>query len=111
MSQALHHVHKRKRIHLKKEAYPHPGKLKNFFDRLVYIVGILMPIFTIPQAWAIWSTGTAAGVSLTTWTANLLAAIVWLCYGVLHKEKPIIFMYILLAIINSAIVFGILIYS
>jgi len=45
----LHHLDLRKRIHLKKEKYPHPDKFKNFIDKAIFIVGIIGPLFAIPK--------------------------------------------------------------
>ena len=48
-----HHLQTRKRIHKKLEVYPHSDKWKNFIDKLVYVAGVLAPIFTLPQAYKI----------------------------------------------------------
>ena len=48
-SKALHHQNIRKRIHKKHEEYPHPDKLKRFYDKFIYLVVIIAPIANIPQ--------------------------------------------------------------
>lgn len=105
---ALHHLHKRKRIHQFRELYPHPSILKRLVDKLVYVAGFASPIMTVPQAYKIWSEQKAESVAIETWTTYTLVAIVFMVYGIIHKEKPLIFMYSMLFIINSFIVIGIL---
>jgi uncharacterized protein with PQ loop repeat len=110
-SQVIHHLHKRKRMHVNLEPYPHPDKIKRIMDKLVYVVGILTPIMTSPQVYEIWVKQNAAGVSLLTWSAYALFSLVWATYGFLHKEKPIILMYILQAFIELFIIIGIVIHA
>lgn len=99
-----HHLHRRKRIHRKHEVYPHPDPLKRFMDMVIYAVSILGPALTIPQALTIWSSRSAEGLSLITWSSYLFFSGLWLFYGVLHKEKPIIFSNILWIVVNGFIV-------
>ena len=106
-----HHLEKRKRLHVKHEKYPHPNKWKNFVDKLVYVVGIISLIMTIPQVTIIWLEQNASGVSILSWMSYLLAVIVWILYGILHKEKPIIVVYTLWIIMEIFIIIGILIYG
>lgn len=107
----LHHFEKRKRIHKKHEPYPHPDRFKRFMDRAIYVVGVALPLSSITQVTAIWIEGNAAGVSLFTWTAFLAAAIFWLIYGFMHREKPIIIMNILWIIMQVLVISGVLIYG
>jgi len=111
MTEGLHHFHKRKRIHEKYEAYPSSDKLKNFLDKLIYFVGIFTPIVTIPQLLEIWLNQNASGVSLISWAGYLIAVSFWLVYGLVHKEKPIIFSYALLVIMDFFVVLGIILYG
>lgn len=110
MSHPVHHLHKRKRIHHKQEQYPHPHPFKRFLDHAIYVIGIVAPLIGGTQAYKIWSEQTAAGVSLTMFAFNLFANIFWLCYGIIHRERPIIIMYILWFLVNLSIVSGTLLY-
>lgn len=107
MPEPLHHLHKRKRIHKKKEPYPHPRLLQRSIDHLIYGIGVLAPIMASFQAVKIWSEQTADGVSLVTFAFNMIANVFWFVYGMVHKEKPIILMYTLFFIVNCVIVAGI----
>lgn len=111
MTDVFHHLHKRKRIHQHKEQYPHPHPHKRMVDKLVYVVGVITPLLTAQQAYMIFSTQVATGVSIVTFGGFILNNIIWLWYGWLHKEKPLIFMYSLLFIFNTLVVTGILMYG
>jgi uncharacterized protein with PQ loop repeat len=92
------------------EMHPNAGYIKVFFDKLVYFFGVIIPILTLPQAYVIWSSKSAADVSVITWAAYLINGLVWLTYGILHREKPIIFTWILMSIINMSVVAGIILF-
>lgn len=110
MPDALHHLHKRKRVHKKLELYPHPNALKNTVDKLIYAVGIMVPAVTCIQVWKIWEEKNADGISILAFVGYAIGNIVWVIYGVLHKETPIVLMYALLFFLNLAIIFGALIF-
>jgi len=111
MDKVLHHLHKRKRIYQRHEQYPHPDALKRFVDRVVYAVGILGPLTGLAQVTKIWIHKDASGVSMILFGSSALFSIVWIVYGILHKELPITMMYILWFIVNSLVVVGTLLYS
>jgi uncharacterized protein with PQ loop repeat len=110
-SKVTHHLHLRKRIHSNLEKYPHPNKFKKYLDKIIYLVGVLGPILTIPQLTEIWISKNASGVSLISWSWYVISALIWLSYGIVHKEKPIIVTNILWTIINIFIVIGIILYG
>lgn len=111
MPLAAHHLHQRKRFYKNKERFPHPNKWKRILDTMVYIVGILSPIFTIAQILKIFLNKTATGVSLISWIAYTFTAFILFLYGLSHKEKPLIIMYSLAIIVNLFVVIGIAIYG
>ena len=106
----LHHLHKRKRIHQKHEEFPHPDKFKRFVDKSMIVIGILGPLFALPQVFKIWIQHNATGVSIITWLALAIIAAYWAMYGFLHKDKPIIITFILWVILDILIVIGALIW-
>ncbi len=107
----LHHFHKRKRIHVKHEPYPHPNKWKRFLDKTIYVVGVAGPIMTIPQVIKIWVHQNAAGVSLASWTAYGIIAAIWLVYGIVHRTWPIVINYSIWIFFEILIVIGIILYG
>jgi uncharacterized protein with PQ loop repeat len=107
----LHHFHVRKRIHQKHEKFPHPNKLKRIVDRLIYGVTFFGIIMTLPQLQKIWLDHNAAGVSALSWLAYAVISVFWLTYGILHREKPIIFANSFYFILNLLVAVGALIYG
>ena len=85
--------------------------LRNFFDIGIYVVSVLGPLLTIPQVTKIWFNQTAEGVSVIAWSGFLVAAIFWLFYGMVHKEKPIIITNCLWIVLELFVVIGALKYG
>jgi len=110
-TEGLHHQSVRKRIHQKHEQYPHPNKWKNLLDRIIYPIGILGPILTIPQFLEIWISKDASGLSLFTWSSWIVIAFFWVLYGLAHKELPIVISYIAWIVIEVGVVIGIVLYG
>ena len=105
----LHH-HMRERIYKNKEKYPPHDYYKTTLDRLIYVVGVLTPLFTLPQLARIWLNKSAADVSFLTWGSFFVFAVIWLLYGLVHQEKPIIFLNSSLVVINGLVVLGIFLF-
>ena len=74
------------------------------------IVAIIIPLMTIPQVLKIWINRSAEDVSLITWYAYLFSAVVWLAYGLVHKDKPLIFNSVLWVILETLVIVGIIIF-
>lgn len=110
-SSGMHHAHKRKRIHVKKEKFPHPDKYKRLMDDAIYFVSLFGLLMTIPQLSLIWIQKNAEGVSVFSWSAYTITAIFWLMYGVMHKEKPIIITNSMWIVLDVLIVLGAVIYG
>jgi uncharacterized protein with PQ loop repeat len=107
MKGGLHHLYKRKRLN----QIPSKSKGVALLDKLVLSLAVVAPFFELPQLFEIYSNKAAENVSLITWGFFALMAIPWFIYGIVHKEKPIIVLYLLWFLIDSIIVIGILIYS
>ncbi|MCB9798166.1 hypothetical protein H6758_00390 [Candidatus Nomurabacteria bacterium] len=111
MTDPIHHIHKRKRIHQKHETYPHPNKVKRLLDFSIYAVGILLPFMVSLQAFKIWNEKNAESIALPTFVALTLGNILWVVYGLVHKEKPIVVTHTLFTLVNVAIVLGTILYG
>jgi uncharacterized protein with PQ loop repeat len=103
-SHVLHHHHKKRR---KKSE----SKLVHFVDKLVYAGGILGWIMTLPQVFKIWMNKSAEGVSFLSWLAYAILGILWIFYGILHKDRRIIIIYSGFVILNTLVVIGTLLYG
>ncbi|MFH0836882.1 MAG: SemiSWEET family transporter [Candidatus Aenigmatarchaeota archaeon] len=110
-SKGLRHLSLRKRIYQKYEPYPNPDKIKRFYDKFIYVVVILAPIINLPQLFTVWLDKNAAGVSVFSWFGFSLISVAWMVYGIIHKDKHIIFMNIVLMIIQALIAIGALLYG
>lgn len=76
-------------------------------DRVVTAVAFIGPLTSLPQIIEIWFVDqSAAGVSVLTWSAFVLMAAVWLVYGIVHKQRPIVISNALWIVAQSLIVAG-----
>jgi uncharacterized protein with PQ loop repeat len=82
-----------------------------FLDKLTFVVGVIGPFTVLPQIYSIFTTHSAVGVSLTTWTLIFIVTFPWILYGLAHKDKSIIVSFTLWEIVNLAVVVGVLLYS
>lgn len=80
-------------------------------DRIMYFMGIAIPILTSSQVIKIWINKSAEGVSLIAWATYTVNSILWIIYGKLHKKGPIIFANVMYFVINILVVIGTLIYG
>ena len=102
------HIRKRSRF---LEPYPARTYGLRVLDMVVYTVGILGPLFTLPQIAKIYLYQDAAGVSLISWAAFTVFDIPWIVYGYVHRERPIVITYILWLIVNAIVCVGVLLYG
>jgi uncharacterized protein with PQ loop repeat len=82
-----------------------------FLDRLTFIAGVVGPFTVLPQIYGIFSTHSATGVSLLTWTMIFIVTFPWILYGVAHKDKSIIVSFILWEVANFTVMLGVLMYG
>lgn len=101
MSQGYH------RVHPKKHTKSH-GSFGKSFDKAMYGIALIAPVMTFPQVYDVWQHHQKANVSLATWSAYTLMSILWLTYGVVHKEKVLIMVNFLMMFLDGAIVVGVL---
>ena len=77
--------------------------LIDFMAILVTIFGVLMSIGHFPQAYKIYKNKDSKSVSIFTYSILVLGSIVWLTYGILLKDIPLISTFIV-GIIGSTLV-------
>lgn len=80
-------------------------------DRVTYVIAIIEPIITIPQAVQIFRNQNAEGISIFSWIGYELFTIIWLWYGLVHKDKVITVYCIMYAFIQAAIIIGAILYG
>lgn len=71
--------------------HPHTNKKSKHpvLSAAVLITTIVGPAITIPQVYQIFAYQNSQGVSVITWTTAIFTSMIWLSYGIIHKEKPI----------------------
>ena len=57
--------------------------------RLLGGMSVFTLLMTIPQVWTIWVNHQAAGVSVASWSAYLLSALLWFVFGLRQRDKNI----------------------
>jgi uncharacterized protein with PQ loop repeat len=77
-------------------------------DRLMNGLSVFTLVMTIPQVLSVWSGQQAGGVSLWSWSAYLLAAVVWMVYGLRKHDKHIYLPCIGWILLDGAIVIGLI---
>ena len=75
------------------------------------IAAIAAPTLLLPQVFQIFETQDASSLSLFTWVSLTLYNALWLVYGLVHKELPIIVANVFFTLLNFAVVAGILLYG
>jgi uncharacterized protein with PQ loop repeat len=68
-------------------------------------------LMTVPQVLTIWVGHQAAGVSVVSWSAYLLSAILWFWYGLQKRDKNIYLPCIGWAGLDTAVIVGAVIYA
>lgn len=77
-------------------------------DVIIYPIGTISLLMTLPQAYEIWILGKTDGVSLLTWATWTFISVFWVLYGVVHKAKPLIFIHGGWFFMNGLVALGIL---
>ncbi len=104
-----HHRHKRikkvRTLTVKRQVKP------KLVDRLTFIVAVIEPVITLPQVYVIFRDKTATGVSLSTWVGYEILTVIWLWYGLEHKDKMIILYQGLFMIVQTGVIVGGILYG
>ena len=58
-------------------------------QRLLGFMSVATMLMTIPQVWTIWVGHQAAGVSVLSWGAYLVSALLWFFYGLERRDPAI----------------------
>ena len=78
-------------------------------ERIIRSLSLITLISTVPQVRAVWARPDPSGVSLISWVSYLLAACLWLVYGIQKRDKTIYLPCIGWIALDAAIVIGILV--
>jgi uncharacterized protein with PQ loop repeat len=79
--------------------------------RILGGLSVFTLVMTVPQVVVIWASRQAAGVSLLSWGAYWLSALVWLWYGVRKRDRNIYLPCVGWLLLDSAVIAGALVYG
>ena len=81
------------------------------FSRVLGAMSIFSMLMTIPQVLTIWVGHRASGVSVVSWSAYLLSALLWFAYGLQKRDKNIYLPCVGWVILDAAVIVGALVYA
>jgi len=84
---------------------------QGFIKRLLGGLSFFTMLMTVPQVLTIWISHRAGGVSLLSWGAYLVSAVVWLWYGLGKRDKNIYLPCIGWILLDCAVIVGTLVYG
>ena len=82
-----------------------------FLRRALGAMSVFTIFMTVPQIWTIWVGHQAAGVSVLTWSAYLLSALLWFWHGVRQRDRNIYLACIGWIAADVAVIAGALLYG
>ena len=80
-------------------------------SRLLGGMSVFTMLMTVPQVLTIWVGHQAAGVSVVSWSAYLLSAILWFWYGLQKKDRNIYLPCVGWVGLDAAVIVGAVIYG
>ena len=87
------------------------GHSRTLLSRLLGGMSVFTLLMTIPQVLTIWGCHQAAGVSVLSWSAYFLSAILWFWYGLQKKDRNIYSPCVGWLGLDAAVIVGALIYG
>jgi uncharacterized protein with PQ loop repeat len=79
--------------------------------RLLGAMSVFTLLMTVPQVLTIWVGHQAAGVSVWSWSAYLLSALLWFWFGLRQRDRNIYLPCVGWIALNGAVVAGALVYG
>jgi uncharacterized protein with PQ loop repeat len=87
------------------------ARSETVFSRVLGAMSVFTMLMTIPQVLTIWVGQQAAGVSVLSWSAYLLSAILWFWYGLRKRDKNIYLPCVGWVGLDAAVIVGALVYA
>jgi len=94
----LHHWNRRRK------------QARQALDWLIYPAAVASPLALVPQVWQLYATHDVSSLSLPTWATLGVINIIWIIYGLVHREGPVLLTNAALMILNFSIALGVLLY-
>ena len=64
-----------------------PPSASGWLEKVLPGLSVFTMAMTVPQVWAVWVDGEVAGVSLLSWGAYLVSALLWFLYGLGKRDR------------------------
>jgi uncharacterized protein with PQ loop repeat len=88
-------------------ASPSDAKLRGLLGGM----SIFTMIMTVLQVWTIWAGRQAAGVSILSWSAYLVSALLWLWFGIRKHDRNIYLPCLGWIALDGAVIAGAVVYG
>jgi uncharacterized protein with PQ loop repeat len=88
-----------------------PSHSETMLRRLVGGMSIFTLSMTVPQVLTIWIGQQAAGVSVWSWSAYLLSALLWFWFGITKRDKNIYLPCVGWIALDGAVIAGAIVYG
>ncbi|HJY78960.1 MAG TPA: hypothetical protein VKE95_20125 [Burkholderiales bacterium] len=79
--------------------------------RALGAMSVFTIVMTVPQIWTIWVGQQATGVSVLSWSAYLVSALLWFWHGLRKRDRNIYLACIAWIVADSAVILGALVYG
>ena len=79
--------------------------------RLLGGMSVFTLLMTVPQVWTIWAGHQAAGVSVASWSAYLVSAVLWFWHGLKQGDRNIYLPCIAWIGLDLGVILGALLYG
>jgi uncharacterized protein with PQ loop repeat len=87
------------------------SKPNTLLRRLLGGMSVFTLLMTLPQVLTIWVGHKAAGVSVLSWSAYLLSAVLWFWFGLQQRDKNIYLPCVGWVVLDGAVIAGALVYG
>ena len=94
-----------------KKTYKVLKKEQKQIDWLMLAAGIVGPLSALPQLVDIYRDKSAHDLSLISWSFFLVLCVIYFCYAIVHRIKPLIIAQFLWIAVYGLITLGIVIYG
>lgn len=79
-----------------------------WLEKVIPILSVFTMVMTVPQVWSVWVEANTSGVSLLSWGAYLVSAVLWFFYGLRKRDRTIWVACIGWVLLDAAVVAGVL---
>jgi len=88
-----------------------PERPPTALERVLRAMSVFTMLMTVPQVYTIWVGHDASGVSILSWGAYLVAALLWFVYGLQKGDKTIYLACVGWVVLDCAVVIGGILYG